>query len=260
MMESMHLFDAVVLGIVEGLTEFLPISSTGHLILADELLKLPDGAFLKSFEIMIQLGAIAAAALMYWRSFFDMEMMKKLIVGFIPTGIIGFLFYKTVKTYLLGNGSVVLAMLALGGFILIAFELWHEEKPNAVVRVADISYKQALSIGFFQSIAIIPGVSRSAATILGGLSLGISRAAIVEFSFLLAVPTMAAATGYDLLKNHASFSADDAGMLAVGFITAFAVALVVMRLFLRYVRTRTFIPFGIYRILAALAFWLIIVR
>ncbi len=254
----MTLFDATLLGIVEGLTEFLPVSSTGHMILASHLLQLAETPFLKSFEITIQLGAICAVLALYWRSFLQLEILKKLVVGFIPTGIIGLALYSLIKQYLLGNETVVLAALALGGVVLIIFELLHKESKGEPTTIADITYAQALSIGLFQSIAVIPGVSRSAATILGGLLLGLKRTTIVEFSFLLAVPTMGAATALDLLKNYSSFSSANSLSLAVGFITSFVVALGVIRLFLRFIRTRTFISFGIYRIAIAALFWFFI--
>ncbi len=248
-------FDSILLGIVEGVTEFLPISSTGHLILASSLLHIADSAYLKSFEIIIQLGAILAVVALYWRKFLDLKVLKTLIVAFIPTGIIGLALYKIVKTYLLGNESIVLWSLVLGGVALIVFELLYRERADATTDVSTISYKQAALIGLFQAIAIIPGVSRSAATIVGGLLLGIKRAAIVEFSFLLAVPTMAAATGLDLLKNASGFSADQTLTLAIGFVTSFVVAIFAIKFLLAYIRNHSFIPFGVYRILAALAFF-----
>ncbi len=256
----MTIFDAAILGIVEGLSEFLPISSTGHLILANHLLQLSETAFIKSFDIAIQCGAILAVVVWYWRSFLNIEILKRLVVGFIPTGVIGLALYSIVKTYLLGNELVVLASLALGGVALIMFEYLHTESQSATSSLTDISYRQAFGIGLFQAVAIIPGVSRSASTIVGGLLLGLRRATIVEFSFLLAVPTMGAATALDLLKNYSTFSASDAGVLVVGFIAAFIVALGVIRFFLEYVRTRTFIPFGIYRIIIAALFFFIVLK
>ncbi len=254
----MTIFDAGILGIVEGLTEFLPVSSTGHLILTSELLRLPSTEFLKSFEISIQLGAILAVVVLYWRSFLSLPILKRLVVAFIPTGVIGLLLYKIVKTYLLGNDLVVLSALLMGGIALIAFELLHKENEMGAAEAEAISYKQSFLIGLFQAVAIIPGVSRSAATILGGLWLGVRRAAIVEFSFLLAVPTMLAATGLDLVKNASAFASTDLFALAVGFMVSFIVALFTIRFLLSYIRTHTFIPFGIYRIVAAVAFFFIV--
>lgn len=248
----MNLFDAGILGVVEGITEFLPVSSTGHLILVSTLLHLPSTEFLKSFEIIIQLGAILAVVVIYWRSFLSLSILKRLIVGFIPTGIIGLALYHVLKTYLLGNNLVVLATLFVGGVLLILIEIYHREKESDVMTTEAISYKQSFYIGLFQAIAIIPGVSRSGATIVGGLLLGIRRAAIVEFSFLLAVPTMLAATGLDLVKNSSSFASADMTTLWVGFIVSFVVALLAIRYFLDYIRRHTFIPFGVYRIVISL--------
>jgi undecaprenyl-diphosphatase len=256
----MTILQALILGIVEGITEFLPISSTGHLILASALLHIANSDFVKTFEVVIQLGAILAVVVLYWRSFLDIEILKRVIVGFIPTGIIGLALYKIAKTYLLGNETVVLWALALGGIALIVFEWWHTESENAVSDIRAISYKQAATVGLFQALAIVPGVSRSAATIVGGLLLGIKRAAIVEFSFLLAVPTMLAASGLDLLKSSGSFSQSDMLVLAIGFIVAFVVALPAVQWLLAYVRGHSFIPFGVYRIAVAILFFFLILR
>lgn len=250
----MDILHAVVLGIVEGVTEFLPISSTGHLILASELLGISETSFTKSFDIIIQLGAIASVVFLYWRKFLDLQVLQKLVVAFVPTGVIGLALYSLVKTYLLGNASVVAWALLLGGVLLILFERFHAEAHDAPADVAHITYRQAAAIGLFQAVAVIPGVSRSAATILGGMWLGLSRKAIVEFSFLLAVPTMLAASSLDLLKNYESFTRDQAGSLAVGFIVSFAVALASITWLLRYVQKHGFTAFGIYRVAVALVF------
>jgi undecaprenyl-diphosphatase len=251
---AMTLLQAIILGVVEGITEFLPISSTGHLILASRLLGLAQTEFLKSFEIAIQLGAIASVVLLYWRRFLEPNVLSKVLVAFVPTGLIGFALYRVIKTYLFDSDTVVLWALGLGGVVLIVFELLHRERDGAVDDVASISYSKALLIGIFQSLSIVPGVSRAGATIVGGLILGLTRTTIVQFSFLLAVPTMLAATGYDLLKNASSFAADQFGVLAVGFIASFVVALLSIKFLLAFVRTHTFIPFGVYRIVAAIAF------
>jgi len=257
----MSWLDAFILGVVEGVTEFLPISSTGHLILTSTLLGLPATEFLKSFEIAIQLGAICAVVLLFWRSFLDVSVLKKIAVGFLPTAVVGLLLYSFVKTYLLGNTSVVLAALFLGGIALIVFELFHTERPRAAAEedsIKDITLPQAFGVGLFQSIAMIPGVSRSAATIVGGLLLGVRRTTIVQFSFLLAVPTMAAATGLDVVKNIDMFSSATLTPLFIGFITAFVVAVLSIKFLLHFVRSHTFISFGIYRIALAVCFFFII--
>jgi len=248
----MDLSTAAILGIVEGISEFLPISSTGHLILTSHLLGLEHSDFLKSFEIAIQVGAILSVVVLYWRDLLvNPAVMKRVAIAFLPTGLIGLTLYKIIKSYLLGSPSIVLWALAAGGLFLIVFEYKHHEKSDAVAKTEDMSYRQALIIGLFQALAVIPGVSRSASTIVGGLVLGLRRKTIVEFSFLLAVPTMAAATGYDLLKNASRFSFDQMGFLAVGFVVSFVVALLSIKFLLRYIQTHTFILFGVYRIVLA---------
>ncbi|OGG45266.1 undecaprenyl-diphosphatase UppP [Candidatus Kaiserbacteria bacterium RIFCSPHIGHO2_01_FULL_50_13] len=265
----MTFLESILLGIVEGATEFLPISSTGHLILASSVLGLPHTEFLKSFEIAIQLGAIASVVVLYWRSFLDIELLKRLAAAFIPTGILGFLLYPYVKEYLMGNMAVVLWALALGGIALIIFERWHRELPCSTYEVEhggkpvgcdvrDITYQQSVFIGLFQTLAMVPGVSRSGATIIGGLLLGLRRTVIVEFSFLLAVPTMLAATGYDMYKNAGVFAADQFLLLVVGFITSFIVAMFAIKWLLRFVQTHSFTSFGVYRLLLVLVFILFV--
>lgn len=248
----MNIFDSIILGAVEGITEFLPVSSTGHLILTSKILGLPTTDFLKTFEIAIQLGAILAVVWLYRQVFFkwNPEVWKRLIVAFIPTGICGLLLHKYIKV-LLGSEATVLSALFLGGIFLILFDLLRKDEPDALADISAIPYRTAATIGLFQSIAMIPGVSRSAATIIGGLLLGISRKTIVEFSFLLAVPTMAAATGYDLLKNAGAFSQTDLSLLAVGSLAAFITALLAIKGFLKIIGERTFVFFGVYRIFIA---------
>lgn len=248
-------FHTIILGIVEGFTEFLPISSTAHLILTADVLRIPQTDYMKSFEIIIQLGAILAVVVLYWKKFWDFEFLKKLFVAFVPTGIIGLALYKIIKTYLLGNFALILWSLALGGLIIILFEKYFSH-PHEFENwdVKSVTYKQCLAIGLFQSIAMIPGVSRSAATIIGGRSIGIPKRTIVEFSFLLAVPTMAAATGLDLLKNFHSFNVSQLDSLALGFIVSFVTAIISIHWLLDYVKRHDFTAFGIYRIILVLFF------
>jgi len=248
---------AVILGIVEGISEFLPISSTGHLILTSHLLGLTPTEFLKSFEIAIQGGAILSVVVLYWgKLLVNFEVIKRIVAAFIPTGVLGFALYKIIKGYLLGSNCVVLWSMLLGGIFIVAFELWYRGKGGSASELTDISYKQSFLIGLFQAIAVIPGVSRAGATIIGGLILGLRREVIVEFSFLLAVPTMLAAMGYDLLKNAPRFSPDQFHFLLVGFISSFVVALLSIKFLLHFIRTHTFIPFGIYRIVFALSWFI----
>jgi len=269
----MTLIQAIIFGIVEGVTEFLPISSTGHLILTANLLNLFQSDFLKTFEIFIQLGAILAVVVLYWKKIMsDFVLFKKVIVAFLPTAIVGLAFYKIIKTYLLGNNSVVLWALFSGGVILIIFEMFHRKSPFNLPLIKgekikedsddiqNVTYKQAIYVGFFQCLAMIPGVSRSAATIIGGLSLGLKRKTIVEFSFLLAVPTMLAASGLDLLKSAGSFNLSEVSFLAVGFATSFTVAIISIKFLLSFIKNHTFLLFGVYRIALVLLLWLVIMR
>jgi undecaprenyl-diphosphatase len=272
-MTALH---ALVLGIVEGISEFLPISSTGHLILTSRLLQLPETEFLKSFEITIQLGAILAVTVLYWRRLLtSKDTFLKVCAAFLPTAVIGFALHGLVKQYLLSNATVVLWSLFLGGIVLIVFERWHGVtlrraqgdtgsvmvSPPALSKAEGsnhdtVSFKQAVALGFFQSIAIVPGVSRSASTIVGGLLMGLNRVTIVEFSFLLAIPTMAAATALDLLKSYDQFTMADATNLGIGFVVSFVVALLSIKWLLKYVQTHDFTALGVYRILIAAAFFL----
>lgn len=246
---------------VEGITEFLPISSTGHLILTSDLLKIQQTNFIKSFEIFIQAGAVLAIVFLYWQTLTkNIEVWKRIIVAFIPTGIIGLLLYKVIKNSLLGNTNITLFALFIGGLLLILLEFIHKEKDHHADEIENLSLKNSFLIGVFQSISVIPGVSRSAATIIGALILGTKRKTAVEFSFLLAIPTMFAATGLDLIKSSFSFTPFEYSLLAIGFFGTFIVAIFAVKFFMRFIQNHTFIPFGIYRILISFLFWLIILR
>jgi undecaprenyl-diphosphatase len=249
----MTIIHTILLGIIEGLTEFLPISSTAHIDILRALLSIPSSDFVKSFEIIIQLGAILAVVVLYARRVFSSwACMKNLIIGFIPTGIIGFILYKLIKSYLLGNLLVEAWALLIGGIIIILFENYqakkHTNQKNESQTVETLSTKKLLTLGVAQSLAVIPGVSRSGAVIISGRALGLSAILITEFSFLLAVPTMLAASGYDILKSGLSFSGGEWGTIALGFIVSFIVALFVIRWFLSYIRKHSFKIFGWYRI------------
>ncbi|RMD45979.1 MAG: undecaprenyl-diphosphate phosphatase [Aquificota bacterium] len=251
----MTIFESVILGIVEGITEFLPVSSTGHLILTSKLLGLQQTNIHKAFEVSIQLGSILAVIFLYKeRIFHSIELWKRLIVAFIPTGALGFFLYKIIKN--LFSPYVVSVMLIVGGIIFIIIEKFYKEKEHHIEDITQVSYLKAFLIGFFQSLAMIPGTSRSGATIIGGLLLGLKRKAAAEFSFLLAVPTMLVATSYDILKNYNSFQFGDFVALAVGFLTAFIFAVLTIKLFIRYISHHNFIPFGIYRIIIGIVFLL----
>src|SRR3989338_7041903 len=248
----MTFIHAVILGIVEGLTEFLPVSSTGHLILASRLLKISSTAFLSSFDIAIQVGAILAVLVLYWKSaFMNFKVLKRLCVAFLPTAVVGFLLYKLIKHVFLDSIPVVLGSLFLGGLFLIIFERFYDARKTGSAELENISYQHCFFIGLFQSLAVIPGVSRSAATIIGGLMLGLDRKVIVEFSFLLAVPTILAATAYDLLRSGNAFSDSQFGLLTAGFAVSFVVAIGAIKFFIRFVKKFSFTLFGVYRIALA---------
>lgn len=256
----MNLLETIILGAVEGLTEFLPISSTAHLVLAARVLDIAQTEFVKSFEIAIQLGAIAAVVLLYWKKFFvEPKVLARIGAAFVPTALIGFLLYHLFREYLVENTSLIIWTLLLGGVFLILFERFHTEKEEMVNEVRDMSYRQSIGIGFAQALAIVPGVSRAGATIIASMFLGLSRKASVEFSFLLAVPTMVAATGYDLLKTGTSFSAGEFGTLVLGFLVSLLTALIAVKFFLHYIQKNTLVGFGVYRICIALLFLLFFV-
>lgn len=258
----MTFFQSIILGIVEGITEFLPISSTGHLIVTANLLGIPDSEFLKSFQIFIQLGAILAVVYLYRSKLFvfteqNVNIWKKVTAAFIPTAIIGFILYSFIKEYLLDNIVVVVISLILGGIILIAFELWQQKKGEDAKyqSIEDTPYKVAVYIGLAQVLAMIPGVSRSGTTIVAGRMLSLSKKAIIDFSFLLAIPVMFGATSLDMLKAGWGFSTEQFILLFVGFVVSFFVALIVIKWLLSYITKHSFIVFGMYRILAGLVFF-----
>lgn len=254
----MTAFESALLGLVEGLTEFLPVSSTGHLILVSHVLGLPQTEVLKSFEIAIQLGSILAVVVLFWRSFLSVAILKRLVVAFIPTGIVGFLLYRTIKDVLIGNPLIVVWALLLGGIAIIAIEWLVRNREHAEGAIEDMTYLQSFLVGLAQTLAVIPGISRSGATVMGGLLINIPRTAILTFSFLLAVPTMLMATAYDLYKTPEALVGGNMELLGIGFLVAFIVAFLTMRAALWFVRKYSFTPFGIYRVLLALLFLLIV--
>lgn len=257
----MTLFNSIILSAVEGITEFLPISSTGHLILTSNILSIAQTDYVKDFTIIIQLGAIFAVIFLYSKKLLtNKNIWMRIIVAFLPTAIVGLVLYKLIRYFLLGNTYVTLLALFFGGIALIILELLYKEKEHHIEKIEDMSFKNAFLIGVFQSLAVVPGVSRSAATIVGGLFLGTKRKTAVEFSFLLAIPTMFAASGLDILKsNFFSYTSDQYFFLFVGFIGSFIVAIITIKFFLDFIKNHTFIPFGIYRIIVAILFFLLIV-
>ena len=250
----MNIINAIISGILEGLTEFLPVSSTGHLILAHSAMGIREDEFVKSFQIAIQLGAILAVVVVYYKRFFqNLELYKKLIVAFIPTWIAGYLLRKMIREYLF-NTNVVGVSLVLGGVILLFADRLGKKNDKPIEKPEDIGMMNAFLIGVFQCIAMIPGISRAAATIIGGIYVGFEKKTAVEFSFLLAIPTMFAATGYDLLKTDQSFDAHQWTMIGLGGFTAFVCALMVVKSFIPLIEKYGFRAFGFYRIILGLAF------
>ncbi len=245
----MNWWQALILGAVEGITEFLPISSTAHLRLFSEWLGIVNSDFSKSFDIFIQLGAILAVLAVYLKTLYRQpKIILKLIAAFIPTGIIGLLAYPLVKSQFMDSFWLIASALGLGGLFLIWFERYYHKKKVKSGGLEQISYQQACLIGLCQALAIIPGISRSAATIVGGLALGLKRSTIVEFSFLLALPTMLAATGLDLVKSTWSFGRPEIMALSIGLVTAFITAWLSVKWLLRFIERHNFRSFGWYRL------------
>ena len=262
---------AIILGIVEGVTEFLPVSSTGHLILATELLGF-DAEKWAAFNVVIQLGAILAIVVLYWRTFWAVIegmlrgkrvswlFVRNVLIGFLPSAILGFLLINTIEL-LLGNAMVVAVALIVGGIAILVIERLVKDTP--IVGVAEMPLRTAVGVGLVQCLAMIPGVSRSGATIMGGLSLGLERRTAAEFSFFLAIPTMVGATTLELVKHHDTLMAGASGVgfgaVAVGFVVSFVVAIVVVKGFVHYISRHGFAPFAWYRIIAGAAalVWLV---
>jgi undecaprenyl-diphosphatase len=228
--------------------------------LVSKLLGIVPTEFTKSFEIFIQLGAIMAVVTLYARTVFQKpQIIKPLFYAFLPTGLLGFLFYKNVKMYLLGNSAIVVFMLASIGLAMILIErYWTKHPPTSDKTVLTLSPMQLILIGYFQSFAMIPGVSRAATTIIGGMIIGLPRVDAVEFSFLLAVPTLATATGLDLVKSFDAIRSGNLTLLIVGFFVSWIVAAIVIRTFVKYIQYASFTTFGIYRIIVAFLFWMFV--
>lgn len=255
------LLTAILLGIVEGLTEFLPVSSTGHLILASELLGY-NAATWATFNVVIQLGAILAVIVLYWRTFWavaagllqgdatSFKFVGNLLLAFIPSVVLGLIFIDRIEA-LLENAMVVAIALIVGGIAMLVIEAL-VKAPDVKPGVASVPWKKALGVGFVQCLAMVPGVSRSGATIMGALSMGVERRTAAEFSFFLAVPTMLGATTLTLLKHHdqLNFAEVSWNLIGVGFVVSFIVAIAVIRWFVGVISRRGFAPFAWYRIIA----------
>jgi undecaprenyl-diphosphatase len=254
----MTLFDSLILGALEGVTEFLPISSTGHLILASQLLGLQQTAAHKAFEVSIQLGSILAVLFLYaQRLLQDKTLWIKIAVAFLPTGALGFVLYKHIKA--LFGVETVSIMLIAGGVVFLLVEYLRRDKAIEDGKdLSELTMKEAFVIGIFQSLSMVPGTSRSGATIIGGLFSGLNRKSAAEFSFLLAIPTMFIATAYDLLKHRSELVVDDWSMLIIAFVTAFIFAFATVKAFVGFVSRHTFVPFAIYRIIVGVIFFYIV--
>ncbi|WP_341225615.1 undecaprenyl-diphosphate phosphatase [uncultured Arcticibacterium sp.] len=248
----MDYIQAIILAIIEGITEYLPVSSTGHMIIASSIMGIDKEDFTKIFEVQIQFGAILSVVVLYWKRFIQsLDFYYKLFIAFIPAAVIGLLLNDYIDM-LLENVIVVAVMLVLGGIVLLFIDKVFEDKPQK----DDISYGTALKIGFFQCIAMIPGVSRSAASIIGGMTQGLTRKSSAEFSFFLAVPTMFAAAAYKMLKGYLdgnlSFNNEEIKLLIIGNVVAFIVALAAIKFFIEFLQKYGFKVFGYYRIVIGL--------
>jgi len=245
----MTIFDSVILGVIEGFTEFLPISSTGHMIIASDAMGVDQTQVTKAYEVIIQFAAILAVVFNYKEKFSiqKIELWKKLVLAFIPIGAVGFMMADFIKSIF--TVQIVAWMFIIGGIVFLVVEKFYTEKEHYIDDVEKVSYKQALWIGFAQIFALIPGTSRAGSTIIGAMLVGLNRKASAEFSFLLALPVMCATTGYDLLKHYHDFTGANLEVLIIGFIVAFIVAYLTIKLFLAFLQRFTFVAFGVYRII-----------
>jgi undecaprenyl-diphosphatase len=251
----------IIISIVEGLTEFLPVSSTGHMIITEKILNIPEDDFSKVFTVAIQLGAILAVVVLYWRKFFDFknwQFYAKIAVGVVPALVLGFLFSNKIDALLESSTTVAISLL-VGGIILLFID--NLFKNPTVDKEEDVSFFKAIMIGIWQCIAMIPGVSRSAASIIGGMQQKLTRNAAAEFSFFLAVPTMLAATVYKVYKyyhDYGGFTSNDIKQLAIGNVVAFVVALLAIKFFIGFLKKYGFKIWGYYRIVVGIVLLILI--
>jgi len=246
----MDILQAIIIGIIEGFTEFLPISSTGHMIMAGHFLGIEETAVVKAYEVIIQFAAILAVMLLYRDkiNFKEVDLWTKILAAFLPLAIIGFILKDWIK--MLFEQHVTIAwMFIIGGVIFIVVEYFHKDEEKVSKEVEDVTWFQAMTIGFAQVLSLIPGTSRAGSTIIAGMLAGVNRKASTEFSFLLAIPVMTAVSGYDLLKHYDKFLGADLTAFVVGFVVAFVVAYLTIKLFIVFLQRFTFVAFGIYRII-----------
>ena len=254
----MDILQAIIIGIIEGFTEFLPISSTGHMIVASKFLGIEQSAVVKAYEVIIQFAAILAVMLLYKEkiNFKEINLWSKIIAAFFPLAIIGFILKDWVKEFF--NVETVAYMFIIGGIIFIIVEYFHKDEEKSSQDIEEVTWKQAMSIGFAQVLSLVPGTSRAGSTIIGGMLSGVSRKASTEFSFLLAIPVMMAVSGYDLLKHYKDFMGADLTAFSIGFVVAFVVAYVTIKMFIVFLQRFTFVAFGIYRIIFGVILLMII--
>lgn len=254
----MDILQAIIIGIIEGFTEFLPISSTGHMIVASEFLGIEQNSVVKAYEVIIQFAAILAVMLLYRDkiNLKEINLWTKIIVAFLPLAIIGFLLKDWIKEIFII--STVAWMFIIGGIIFLIVEYFHKEENSKAKDIEEVTWLQSLLIGFGQVLSLVPGTSRAGATIITGMLSGVNRKASTEFSFLLAIPVMMAVSGYDLLKHYDEFMGADLTAFLIGFVVAFVVAYLTIKLFIVFLQRFTFVAFGIYRIVFGVLLLMII--
>jgi len=245
----MDIIQAIIIGIIEGFTEFLPISSTGHMIVASEFLGIEQSSVVKAYEVIIQFAAILAVILLYREkiNLREIDLWQKVMAAFFPLAIVGFILKDWIKEIF--TTQTVAWMFIVGGIVFIVVEYFHQEDSATATELEEVSWSQAMIVGFGQIFSLVPGTSRAGSTIIAGMLSGMSRKVATEFSFLLAIPVMMAVSGYDLLKHYHEFMGADLTAFAVGFVVAFAVAYATIKLLIVFLQRFTFVAFGVYRII-----------
>ncbi len=252
----MGYYEALILAIIEGITEYLPVSSTAHLVLASQYLGLKESMFLYTFNIVIQLAPILSVMIIFRKRLTaSLEIWKKLIAAFIPVGIIGFLFADHIDA--LFSVDLIPLWMFITGLLFIIIERYHKEDRCDLYEIEHASYRQAVIVGLFQAVSLVPGISRSGSTILGAMLVGFTRETAMAFSFLLAIPTMGAASGYTLLKEYHKLDFSQIELLAFGFVISFIVGWIAVKALLGIIARYSFVPFGVYLMLSAVLFYLI---
>lgn len=254
----MDILQAIIIGIIEGFTEFLPISSTGHMIVASQFLGVEQSAVVKAYEVIIQFAAILAVLILYREkiNLKEITLWQKVFVAFLPLAIVGFILKDWVKEIF--TVDTVAWMFIVGGIIFIVVEYFHQDEKSPAKDIEEISWLQSIWIGLGQVLSLVPGTSRAGSTIIAGMLSGVNRKASTEFSFLLAIPVMMAVSGYDLLKHYEDFMGADLTAFVVGFVVAFVVAYLTIKLLIAFLQRFTFVAFGVYRILFGILLLMIV--